>query len=184
MPPVDLPADDGVAVAVYMHSVLAQGTGPGRAARRGAAALEHSCRRRATAGRPTSTRNAARVIRRRGICRASRAGCPTPLNCRISGSAAAGSEAQRSHEPAEPARCDGRDHLAATGPRSRRPTRANRRLYGGAHTRGRPRGRRFAGSAIVPKVEIHDPLAAHKQLLQTYTDRDIHDVTAYLVTLK
>lgn len=41
---------------------------------------------------------------------------------------------------------------------------------------------RRAGS--VPKVEIRDPLAAHKQMLQTYTDRDIHNVTAYLVTLK
>jgi cytochrome c oxidase cbb3-type subunit 3 len=36
----------------------------------------------------------------------------------------------------------------------------------------------------VPKVEIRDPLAIHKQLLQIYTDRDIHNVTAYLVTVK
>ena len=35
-----------------------------------------------------------------------------------------------------------------------------------------------------PLVEIHDPLAAHRELLRTYTDKDIHDVTAYLVTLK
>ena len=36
----------------------------------------------------------------------------------------------------------------------------------------------------VPKVEIRDPLAMHKRMLQTYSDRDIHDITAYLVTLK
>jgi len=36
----------------------------------------------------------------------------------------------------------------------------------------------------VPRVEIRDPLAAHKEMLQTYTDSDIHNVTAYLVTLK
>jgi cytochrome c oxidase cbb3-type subunit 3 len=36
----------------------------------------------------------------------------------------------------------------------------------------------------VPKVEIHDPLEGHRQLLTVYTDKDIHDVTAYLVTLK
>ncbi len=36
----------------------------------------------------------------------------------------------------------------------------------------------------VPKIEIHDPRDAHKKLLITYTDKDIHDVTAYLVTLK
>ena len=35
-----------------------------------------------------------------------------------------------------------------------------------------------------PKVEIHDPLEEHRKLLSEYTDKDIHDVTAYLVTLK
>ena len=36
----------------------------------------------------------------------------------------------------------------------------------------------------VPKVEISDPMQAHRELLGVYTDKDIHDVTAYLVTLK
>jgi cytochrome c oxidase cbb3-type subunit 3 len=35
-----------------------------------------------------------------------------------------------------------------------------------------------------PKVEIHDPLAPHKDLLRVYSDKDIHNVTAYLVTVK
>jgi cytochrome c oxidase cbb3-type subunit 3 len=35
-----------------------------------------------------------------------------------------------------------------------------------------------------PKVELHDPLKAHRDLLPVYTDKDMHDVTAYLVTLK
>jgi cytochrome c oxidase cbb3-type subunit 3 len=34
------------------------------------------------------------------------------------------------------------------------------------------------------KVEIRDPLAAHVALLATYTDKDIHDLFAYLETLK
>jgi hypothetical protein len=34
------------------------------------------------------------------------------------------------------------------------------------------------------KVQIHDPLAAHKQLLKHLTDRDMHNVTTYLETLK
>ena len=34
------------------------------------------------------------------------------------------------------------------------------------------------------KVEIHDPLAAHRALMEKYTDRDIHNVFAYLETLK
>jgi cytochrome c oxidase cbb3-type subunit 3 len=47
---------------------------------------------------------------------------------------------------------------------------------GGQHT--------FARDGDTPKVEIHDPLEPHKDLLGRYSDRDIHNVTAYLVTLK
>jgi cytochrome c oxidase cbb3-type subunit 3 len=36
----------------------------------------------------------------------------------------------------------------------------------------------------VPKLEINDPLAGHRSLLPLYTNKDMHDVTAYLVTLK
>jgi cytochrome c oxidase cbb3-type subunit 3 len=35
-----------------------------------------------------------------------------------------------------------------------------------------------------PKVSVHDPMQGHRELLSQYTDKDIHDVTAYLVTLK
>jgi len=34
------------------------------------------------------------------------------------------------------------------------------------------------------RVELEDPLAAHRALLAKYTDADIHNLTAYLVTLK
>ena len=44
--------------------------------------------------------------------------------------------------------------------------------------------RSFARSGEVPRVEVHDPYEPHRKLLPTYTDSDIHDVTAYLVTLK
>jgi len=42
----------------------------------------------------------------------------------------------------------------------------------------------FRRSGNVPAVQITDPLAGHKQLWLKLTDKDIHDVTAYLVTLK
>lgn len=35
-----------------------------------------------------------------------------------------------------------------------------------------------------PKIELHDPMEPHRNLLPLYTDKDIHDVTAWLVTLK
>jgi cytochrome c oxidase cbb3-type subunit III len=45
-------------------------------------------------------------------------------------------------------------------------------------------GRSFTRDGETPKVEVHDPLKPHKDLLRVYSDKNIHDVTAYLVTVK
>jgi cytochrome c oxidase cbb3-type subunit 3 len=42
----------------------------------------------------------------------------------------------------------------------------------------------FTREGSVPAVEVQDPLKAHTDLLAKYSDADIHNVTAYLVTLK
>lgn len=42
----------------------------------------------------------------------------------------------------------------------------------------------FTRNGDTPKVEVHDPLQAHTDMLRKYTDADIHNVTAYLATLK
>jgi cytochrome c oxidase cbb3-type subunit III len=39
-------------------------------------------------------------------------------------------------------------------------------------------------SSKSPEVQIHDPLAAHLQLMRTLNDENLHDLTAYLVTFK
>lgn len=44
--------------------------------------------------------------------------------------------------------------------------------------------RSFTREDDMPKVEVHDPLKPHNELLHRLTDADIHNVTAYLVTLK
>ena len=44
--------------------------------------------------------------------------------------------------------------------------------------------RSIARDGNVPKVEVHDPYEAHKKLVPTLTDNDIHDVTAFLATVK
>ncbi len=44
--------------------------------------------------------------------------------------------------------------------------------------------RTFRRDGDKPKVEIHDPLQPHKELLRVYSDKDIHNLTAYLVTVK
>jgi cytochrome c oxidase cbb3-type subunit III len=44
--------------------------------------------------------------------------------------------------------------------------------------------RSFTREGDVPKVVLRDPLQGHTDLLMKYTDADIHNLTAYLVTLK
>jgi cytochrome c oxidase cbb3-type subunit III len=44
--------------------------------------------------------------------------------------------------------------------------------------------RTFRRDGEVPKVDVRDPMKAHRDLLAVYTDQAMHDVTAYLVTLK
>jgi cytochrome c oxidase cbb3-type subunit III len=47
---------------------------------------------------------------------------------------------------------------------------------------GTPRS--FRRNGDTPKVDVRDPLEAHRNLLPVYTDKDIHDVTAYLAGVK
>ena len=42
----------------------------------------------------------------------------------------------------------------------------------------------FTRNGDVPKVVVNDPMKVHVDMLKTYTDDDIHNMTAYLVTLK
>ena len=44
--------------------------------------------------------------------------------------------------------------------------------------------RSFTRNGNTPKVEITDPLKPHRDLLPTYSDTEVHDITAYLVTVK
>lgn len=44
--------------------------------------------------------------------------------------------------------------------------------------------RSFRRTGELPKIEVKDPMQGHRDLLQVLTDKDMHDVTAFLVTLK
>jgi cytochrome c oxidase cbb3-type subunit 3 len=44
--------------------------------------------------------------------------------------------------------------------------------------------RTFPRDNDVPRVEVTDPLQAHLDMLLKYTDVNMHNLTAYLVTLK
>ena len=47
---------------------------------------------------------------------------------------------------------------------------------------GTPRS--FRRTDAGPKIDVRDPLEPHRKMLPFYTDKDIHDVTAYLAGLK
>ena len=44
--------------------------------------------------------------------------------------------------------------------------------------------RSFTRTGARPRVEVKDPLEPHRALLSVLTDKDMHDVTAFLATLK
>jgi cytochrome c oxidase cbb3-type subunit 3 len=44
--------------------------------------------------------------------------------------------------------------------------------------------RTFARKGAEPKVEVRDPASAHRKLVQELADKDMHNVTAYLWTIK
>lgn len=44
--------------------------------------------------------------------------------------------------------------------------------------------RTFRRNGDEPRVDVRDPLAAHRALVPTYTDKDMHDVTAFLAVIK
>ena len=44
--------------------------------------------------------------------------------------------------------------------------------------------RRFTRDNGVPSVAVHDPLAPHRAMFRVLTDKEIHDVTAYLEALR
>jgi len=46
------------------------------------------------------------------------------------------------------------------------------------------RHRSFRRRGDTPRVEVDDPMTAHREMLPLYGDTDIHNVTAYLVTLQ
>jgi cytochrome c oxidase cbb3-type subunit III len=182
MPQIDLPDRDVAAVAAYVHSVLARGAAQGAPpltpdqpldilvgdAAAGQAYFGSKC---ASCHSPTGDLQ--------GI--ATRVASPIQLqNLWVGGGVAD----RRLNPDAPPTR---RDVLVTvrpgTGPdvqgRLERIDDFNVTVLFNDGTR-----RTFRRQGEVPRVEVQDPLAGHLSLLETYTDRDIHNVTAYLVTLK
>ncbi len=181
MPPLNIPPDDVKAIADVHPQRGGQRARTGRAARRPAGRAEHRRRRRRRPARRTSRRSARRATRR-PTCRASRRACPDPMALQNYWVGGGGGRGGRGGAPRR--RRSRRSVVDASRPESRRPAGPPRRLHRRRRRWPTARRARSAATATCPKVEVNDPREAHRKLLPTYTDKDIHDVTAYLVTLK
>jgi cytochrome c oxidase cbb3-type subunit 3 len=187
MPALPLPADDVKAIAAYIHSVTA------RAGRQGGPPPGPPIELNIVVGDPAAgeryfTANCASCHSSSGDLQGLATRYPEPMQ--LQNAWVAGRPARRGREQG-----GGSDD----GARPRKPvtvtvtTRDGQRVFGRleriddfivALTEADGTPRSFRRNGATPQVQIHDPLEGHKQLLVKYTDKDIHDVTAYLVTLK
>jgi cytochrome c oxidase cbb3-type subunit 3 len=190
MPPLNMSTDDVKAVAAYIHSVAATSRGQGSPPA-GAAVELNILVGDAAAGKTYFTAKCSSCHSATGDLAgiAGRVSDPTELQNLWVGGGGGGGRGGRG----------GPEAGTANGGRSRGEVTVSVTPASGEKVEGRlvriddflvvvglPDGstRSFRRDGDVPKVAINDPLDGHKKLLLTYTDKDIHDVTAYLVTLK
>lgn len=176
MPPIDISTDDIRAIAEYIHSVLATARGQGSPPPGPPVALNVLVGD-ATAGRAYFEAKCASCHSATGDLKGigSRFTNPAQLqNTWVAGGA-------------------GGRGGAATPVTATVTPRTGQKVEGRVIrsddfiiTIGMPDGtsRSFRRDGDVPKVEIHNPREGHLKLLPGYSDKDIHDVTAYLVTVK
>jgi mono/diheme cytochrome c family protein len=176
MPPLSLPAADIADIADFLHSFPVGGDDEARKlpptivvgnAARGAAAFQARC-----AGCHSATGDLAGLARRFSDARQLQDYwlVPTPARGRGAGSASTlrpvtAVITQPSGETIEGRLVRIDDFTVTIVPAD-----------------GMPRS--FGRHGDVPKVEVVDPVKPHRELLPQYTDDEIHDLTAYLVTLK
>ena len=184
MPPLPLSDDDVRAVAEYIHSVLAtsgrQGMPPGTAAPPPNIVVGD-----AAAGQAYFTAKCSACHSPTGDLQGIATRIPDPKTLQtmwVSGGAVGGRG--RGPSPVGPVRKPVTVTVTtAAGEKiSGRLVRVDHFIVSLASDDGTIRSFRRIGDS--PKVEIQDPLERHKALMGVYTEKDMHDVTAYLVTLK
>jgi cytochrome c oxidase cbb3-type subunit 3 len=184
MPPLNMPVDDVKAVAAYIHSVAATARGQG-APPAGPAVELNIVVGDAAAGKTYFAANCASCHSTTGDLAgiATRVSEPVDLqNLWVGGGRGGGRGGGAA--PTGPSR---RDVTVTVTPSSGekisgRLVRIDEFLVLVGLPDGTTRSIRRDGD--VPKVDITDPLEGHKKLWTTLTDKDMHDVTAYLVTVK
>jgi cytochrome c oxidase cbb3-type subunit III len=189
MPPLPLPEADVKAIAAYIHSVAAKAAGQGGPPPGPPVVLDIVVGN-AAAGQKYFAANCASCHSATGDLQGLAARYPEPMQLQNAWVAGGGGGGRGRGGPG------GADQGPARTPR---PVTVVVTLANGERVAGRLERiddfivtltqedgvqRTFRRKGSVPQLQITDPLATHKQLLTKYTDKDIHDVTAYLVTLK
>ena len=181
MPPFALPADDLKAIAAYLHSVLARAGAQGRPPEGAVVTPDKILVGDSSAGQAYFTAKCSSCHSVTGDLNglAARAADPRELqNLWVSG---------------------GGGGRGGRGGGSQRPIAVAVTPAGGARVEGRlvriddftvvltevdGTRRTFVRKGDEPKVEIQDPADAHRQLVPVLADKDMHNVTAYLWSLR
>lgn len=181
MPPLPLKEEDVKAIAVYIHSVMARSPGQGGPPPGPPVALnilvgDAAAGQRYFAANCASCHSAAGDLQ--GL--ASRFADPVQLqNAWVAGRGGGG----RGAPPRAPKPVTVTVTTAAGAKVEGTLVRIDDFTVVLADAEGIHRTFRRSGPTT-PQVVVTDPLDGHRKLLVKYTDKDIHDVTAYLVTLK
>ncbi len=184
MPPLPMAVDDIKAIAAWLHGLQAQGTNQGGPppgpetelnilvgdAKAGQTFFAAQC---ASCHAPTGDLQ--------GI--ATRVSSPMALqNMWVSGGVARPRGARRAGPPPPAKPVMATVTLASGEKLSGRLARLDDFLLTLILEDGTPRTIRRAGAS--PKIDVQDPLAKHRALLGVLTNANVHDVTAFLSTLK
>jgi cytochrome c oxidase cbb3-type subunit III len=193
MPPLPLPEADVKAIAAYIHSVAAKAAGQGGPPP-GPPVVLNIVVGDAAAGQKYFAANCASCHSATGDLQGLAARIPEPMqlqNTWVSGNVGGGRgrggfAAGPPAAPAAPARVPKPVTVAVTLANGQRVEGRLDRIDDFIVTLTPADGvqRTFRRAGVVSQVQITDPLAGHKQLWTKLTDKDMHDVTAYLVTLK
>jgi cytochrome c oxidase cbb3-type subunit 3 len=186
MPAFPLPENDVLAIAEFLHGVMAQAGRQGRPPERETPVELNVLVGDASAGQVYFARACSRchsATDMRGVV--SRIADPRDLqNLWVSGGASGrgGGRGGRGGDDGQ----ESRVRVTVTAPGSVPISGRLLRIDDFIVTLVQDDGvrRTFRRDGAVPKIEIADPLEPHRRLVLELTDRDMHNVTAYLATLK
>lgn len=181
MPPMSMPADEGKAIATYVRSVLATasrqgGPPPGEPIQLNIVVGDPKAGQAYFAAKCSTCHSAAAM---QGI--ATRVSDPMQLqNHWVGGGGAFGRGGRGAGAAPTPV------SVTVTDPSGQKVEGRLGRIddFIVVVIQADGSSRSFRRDGDVPRVDVKDPRDAHRSLLPTYSDKDIHDVTAFLVTLK